>query len=259
MPFISVVAATLQIVIEEAFRAVAAISPVASLVSGELKTDDEHARWEDIKSELGRLTAQAGIATFLSAVQAQIIALSYQDNSTPLRVAVNAVGFAGVLLDVTAACLALQTATAVQRRIAVLERQIDDLIDVAVEQRLNVGRDPLRLPIPTALHRPMLSQFRDRRAKDVQAATEEPNAGVERPSRSQPADEIRGIQRSWLLLRGTASLGQATAIAMGLGVWCFFGSVQCLAIATQPRSVWIVSAVVCGLSGVVLRLASVFQ
>ncbi|KAJ7894157.1 hypothetical protein B0H13DRAFT_2525895 [Mycena leptocephala] len=73
-------------------------------------------------------------ATFLAAVQSQIIALSYQDNSTHLKTATNVLGFAGVLLDVTSACLGLMTSTVLQRHIAVVEKQLDAIEDASPEQ-----------------------------------------------------------------------------------------------------------------------------
>ncbi|KAJ3852479.1 hypothetical protein EV368DRAFT_82499 [Lentinula lateritia] len=63
--------------------------------------------WESAKNQVGRLSSEATIATFLAAVQSQIIAISYQDNSTNIQIATNALGFAGVLLDVITAFLAL--------------------------------------------------------------------------------------------------------------------------------------------------------
>ncbi|KAF8197824.1 hypothetical protein K438DRAFT_1824704 [Mycena galopus ATCC 62051] len=57
---------------------------------------------------------------------------------------------------------------------------------------------------------------------------------------------------------------------MLLGILCFFASVQCLAISTQPATVWILSAVICSfvvllpvvngfLSLIGIRLPSVFD
>ncbi|KAJ7792233.1 hypothetical protein B0H14DRAFT_171784 [Mycena olivaceomarginata] len=78
------------------------LSAISSLIKTQAAQD-----WENAKDNIGALTAEATVATFLAAVQAQLIALSYQDNSTRLKVATNALGFSGLLLDVITACLAL--------------------------------------------------------------------------------------------------------------------------------------------------------
>jgi hypothetical protein len=61
-------------------------------------------------------------ATFLAAVQAQIIAISYANNSSPTSVATNAFGFMGVMFDVIAALLALLSSTVMQTRVSVIDR-----------------------------------------------------------------------------------------------------------------------------------------
>ncbi|KAJ7326202.1 hypothetical protein DFH08DRAFT_885051, partial [Mycena albidolilacea] len=72
------------------------------------------------------LTATIGLAqaTFLAAIQAQLVATSYQDNSTRLKVATNALGFAGLLMGVISACLALLASNILQRHIAIVDKQL---------------------------------------------------------------------------------------------------------------------------------------
>jgi hypothetical protein len=80
----------------------------------------------------------AAQATFLAAVQSQILALSFQDNSTSLKITTNAFGFVGILLDVIAACLALLASTVLQRHIAVIEQQLDAIEDASSEQLMKM-------------------------------------------------------------------------------------------------------------------------
>ncbi|KAJ7846065.1 hypothetical protein B0H14DRAFT_964002 [Mycena olivaceomarginata] len=80
------------------------------------------------------LTSEATIATFLAAIQAQLVAISYQDNSTRLKVATNALGFAGLLIDVISACLALLASNILQRHIAIVEKQLTAIETATAEQ-----------------------------------------------------------------------------------------------------------------------------
>jgi hypothetical protein len=48
-------------------------------------------------------------------------------------------------------------------------------------------------------------------------------------------------------IQSAAFIGDAAGTAMLLGILCFFVSVQCLAVTTQPLGVWIVSAAICSL------------
>ncbi|KAJ7635466.1 hypothetical protein DFH06DRAFT_1479129 [Mycena polygramma] len=81
--------------------------------------------WGSIKDGVQSLNSKASTATFLAAVQSQIIAISYQNNSTAFPVATNVFGFLGVLSDVIAACLALLGSTILQRHITVVEKELD--------------------------------------------------------------------------------------------------------------------------------------
>ncbi|KAJ7230785.1 hypothetical protein C8J57DRAFT_1481244 [Mycena rebaudengoi] len=80
--------------------------------------------WETVKREMKALVTKAAIATFLAGVQSQTITLSHQDNSTRVKVATNVLGLAGMLLDVSAACLALVASARQEQRIGAVERQL---------------------------------------------------------------------------------------------------------------------------------------
>ncbi|KAJ7805795.1 hypothetical protein B0H14DRAFT_3484754 [Mycena olivaceomarginata] len=57
----------------------AAIVPYLSAVLSLLKTRAAP-DWDGTKGHVGALTSEATIATFLAAIQAQLVAISYQDN-----------------------------------------------------------------------------------------------------------------------------------------------------------------------------------
>ncbi|KAJ7805794.1 hypothetical protein B0H14DRAFT_2878532, partial [Mycena olivaceomarginata] len=75
--------------------------------------------------------------------------------------------------------------------------------------------------------------------------------------------DIRAMAESLTHIRGALSIGESAGGAIWYSVLCFFASVICLVVSTQPYTVWIVSAVVfsfvlihLGVLGI--RLPSVF-
>lgn len=72
-----------------------------------------------------------------------LIALSYQDNSTAAHLATNITGFAGILLDVMTAFLALIASTTIQRHISEVEKQLKALENFSEVQQLVKVEDSL--------------------------------------------------------------------------------------------------------------------
>ncbi|KAJ7026774.1 hypothetical protein C8F04DRAFT_1190173 [Mycena alexandri] len=150
-------------------------------------------------------------------------------------VATNALGFTGVILDVAAACIALLASTTLQRYIAVVEKQLDAIQDASPEQLKEIAdfinADQLVSSAPRTIsldvYRRMVGKLGDR----LVALHSVPNHG------DSEGGEILTVEAS----------GDAAGIAMQSGVLCFFGSVLCLAIASQPRTVWVSSSVILAL------------
>jgi hypothetical protein len=190
----------------------------------------------------------------LAAVQSQILALSYQDNSTRVKTAINAFGFAGVLLDVITACLALLASTILQRHVAILENQLAVVDDASQAQLADVwtllGSAGHRNLSPDIARR-FLMKIRARLA--VLAKTPPPDDvhGGDDIRFTLPMESsqlnVAAIPPSLKNIRSATSIGDAAGTAMLFGVLCFFASVLCLAISTQPPVVWIVSAGTCAL------------
>ncbi|KAJ7916274.1 hypothetical protein B0H13DRAFT_1998145, partial [Mycena leptocephala] len=208
--------------------------------------------WETVKSQVGGLTSEATIATFLAAVQSQILALSFQDNSTSLKITTNAFGFVGILLDVIAACLALLASTVLQRHIAVIEQQLDAIEDASSEQLMKMlhflKQSPLLLRAAEMfpdIYRRVQAKM-EARAIVLRRAQESPDAHLTRLPAS-PRLNIEVVPESMRHIRGAAPIGDAAGTAMLIGVLCFFASVICLAISTQPHEVWVISISVCSL------------
>ncbi|KAK6995893.1 hypothetical protein R3P38DRAFT_3423892 [Favolaschia claudopus] len=188
--------------------------------------------WDDIKSEIASLVSYATIATFLAAVQSQIIALSYQDNTSHVAVASNALGFAGVLFDVSSACFALGASTTLQRHTTIIDNEINAIDDASPRQlaQLNLAGlvDAYGVSDITArIHKKLETRMR-----------------ILRTENQSQTPLLRATQASWKEVQGALAVGNAASNLMILGVVCFFGSVICLAVSTQPRTVWIVSVVV---------------
>ncbi|KAJ7190330.1 hypothetical protein GGX14DRAFT_408102 [Mycena pura] len=201
--------------------------------------------WEAAKSQIGGLTSEAAIATFLAAVQAQIIALSYQDNSTRLKIATNSLGFAGVLLDVITACLALLASTVLQRHIAVVEQQLGAIENASVEQLREI-MDQCVLLAPD-VHRRVFVKVQARMdviKKQLGSVDAEGQLNFRTASAGL---HFEAVPEAIKHMQSVAPIGDAAGTAMLFGILCFFASVVCLAVSTQPVVVWIVSAATCSL------------
>ncbi|KAK6969327.1 hypothetical protein R3P38DRAFT_3146331 [Favolaschia claudopus] len=213
--------------------------------------------WDDIKSESTSLLSNAAIATFLAAVQSQIIALSYQDNTSHVAVASNVWGFAGVLFDVSSACFALGASTTLQRYTTIIDNEINAIDDASPCQLAQI--DIARLHGEThgvsdiwfRIHKKV--QMRMRILRNEQSQSQQNETSV--VDRGQPL--LHASQESWKEVQGALAVATAASNLMILGVLCFFGSVICLAVATQPRAVWIVSVVVTAWVILAVLIASV--
>ncbi|KAJ7825454.1 hypothetical protein B0H13DRAFT_2442400 [Mycena leptocephala] len=216
-------------------------------------------QWETVKNQVGDLVSAATIATFLAAVQSQIIALSYQDNSTHLKTATNVLGFAGVLLDVTSACLGLMTSTVLQRHIAVVEKQLDAIEDASPEQL----QETLRFLEASRTRGQLLASLLSSSAfpdllRRILAKVMARAAVLEKQNTDGDGGELNPLTESTgfrIEAVPNPSIGGAASGAMLLGVLCFFGSVICLAVSTQPHVVWIIAVALTG--GIFVAASSV--
>ncbi|KAJ7258024.1 hypothetical protein C8J57DRAFT_1720948 [Mycena rebaudengoi] len=227
--------------------------------------------WETVKSQVGGLTSEATIATFLAAVQSQILALSFQDNSTSLKITTNVFGFVGILLDVITACLALLASTVLQRHIAAIEQQLDAIEDTSSEQLIEMShflkQSPLLLRTAEMfpdIYRRVQAKMEARALIVLRRAQESADAYLTRLLAS-PRLNIEVVPESMRHIRGLVGRASAEPVgrarptliygtpgslcltAMLIGVLCFFASVICLAISTQPQEVWVISISICSL------------
>ncbi|KAJ7198128.1 hypothetical protein GGX14DRAFT_402155 [Mycena pura] len=232
-----------------------AIPATGTFIGGLLRpmlTNVRDMDWERVNNQIGSLTSEATIATFLAAVQSQVIALSYQDNSSGVKVATNVLGFAGVLLDVITAFLALLSSTILQRHITVVEKQLASMED-ATPGQLTKAFHFLTMNdsvLPRDMYRHLYVKGRQRLLvlSKSQEQDQNPNTEMSQWLTMRPEStelNIPLIAASCAHIQSAAFIGDAAGTAMLLGILCFFASVQCLAVATQPPAVWIVSTVIC--------------
>ena len=184
-------------------------------------------------------------ATFLAAVQTQTLSFSIQNNSTHLLIATNTFAFTSVILDVVGAFLAIQS--------SMLGQAHTDRIDSLHDELLGCTAEELR---PVIIQ---LRQFlRERRAMTthslvyhflMKAIMHLEKLGRD-PSQSGPngidnqlrlAPNLTDVIESAETIVRVSTVGEAAEIATRLGILCFLASVMCLAIATQPPSVWILA------------------
>ncbi|KAJ7789921.1 hypothetical protein B0H14DRAFT_229198 [Mycena olivaceomarginata] len=198
----------------------AAVVPYLSAVLSLLKTraaPDCHGT----KGHVGALTSEATIATFLAAIQAQLVAISYQDNSTRLKVATNALGFAGLLMGVISACLALLASNILQRHIAIVDKQLTAIETATAEQlddltlALTSGRllpAPDMFIIQRRTTEKMVARFTELQrtlpnAARAQGNNAELNRQTETAISGFQGPDIRAMAESLTHIRGALSIG----------------------------------------------------
>ncbi|KAK7013643.1 hypothetical protein R3P38DRAFT_3206203 [Favolaschia claudopus] len=199
--------------------------------------------WDHMKGVSAVFVSNAAIATFLAAVQSQIVALSYQENTSRVAVACNALGFAGVLFDGSSGFFALSASTKLERNIAIIEHQLSAIDDASPRQLAQISHREFERAYAdgglwSRIHKKVTLRMQtlqsQRLSQDVEDET------------TNNAPLLRALWLPWEQVQFALALGNLAMLAMKLGTLCFFGSVICLAMSTQPRAVWIVAVVVTG-------------
>ncbi|KAK6969320.1 hypothetical protein R3P38DRAFT_3146311 [Favolaschia claudopus] len=238
------------------------VVPSAQRASSALRTilpPPAHQDWDDIRNKGGSLVSNATMATFLAAVQSQIIALSYQDNTSPTAVASNALGFAGILLDVSSARMALNASAALQRHTTFIDNQFRAIDDASEGQLTQIDSSLLNQAIydvyglSSRIHKRLEARMRILR-NERQSRPNLPDDDVENAPLADNSSHIPllgGLPGALTSVQLAVAMGNAAGNLMVLGTLSFFGSVICLAASTQPRAVWIVSVAVIASVGLV--------
>jgi hypothetical protein len=226
------------------FEALKIISEVASVTSAARRNLDA------VKAQIVALSTEASIATFLSGVQAQIIALTFTNNSTRLKVAANAFGFMGLMWDVIAAFLGLYTSTIFQRNVSAIEKEIAHLTDPSVPQdhldefihhldsAWHKHSDHLSPLCVGLIRTQILPRFKN---PPKESSNDEKHVDDRFLSEDKP--DFKEFIRACHAIDEASVFGQVVGAAMVFGVICFLGSALFLAISTQPKEAYIPCAV----------------
>jgi hypothetical protein len=183
-------------------------------------------------------------ATFLAAVQAQIIAISYTNNSSPTGVATNAFGFMGVMFDVIAALLALLSSTIMQTRVSVIDRILINTAKLNNNQLAtflgSMGSSTRR---DTRFVRAMLRDIARPLLKRLVVADRQTVGGEYENLSGIDADDFdpdtdgSEVVKYCSEIDSIRVLGDAAGASMLFGILSFMASIVCLAVATQPVAV----------------------
>ncbi|KAJ7731630.1 hypothetical protein B0H16DRAFT_1583243 [Mycena metata] len=227
------------------------------------------------------LNSLAIIATFLAAVQAQVLSSSLDKDDTNLQIATNALLFGGVFVNVLSGTIAIVGAIQLQRTHGLLKQRESSLTtlrdglknadrsskerehdEVALVHHLRV----LEMVIFPLLHTPRLWNTHST------ALTKSANL-VEQIVRESDFDDSFQITAPYALseyrhttdrlaqsalltsLGFTASLTVPWLVLAGLG--CFTAGVACLVLDSQPVQVWATSFAVLGATALLLILVLV--
>jgi hypothetical protein len=246
-----------------------ALKPIIGLIQVVIAAASTPVQWDDIKAWINNLKSEATIvrtfyalsrfswkivhqATFLAAVQAQIIAISYTNNSSPTSVATNAFGFMGIMFDVIAALLALLSSTVMQTRVSVIDRILsntaklnNDQLAAFLGSMLNgSGRH-------TRFVRAMLLDIIQPLMKRLVVAGRQIAGGENENLSGIDADDFDPNTNGSQVVKYCSEidsirvLGDAAGASMLFGILSFMASIVCLAIATQPVTVWACMVMAC--------------
>lgn len=138
--------------------------------------------------------------------------------------------------------------TALQRHVDYVEKQLDAIEDASREQLNDIPRilRESRVSVPRELYRRLREKVNARLA-----VLDRADPGVDDDWDGQwdlptegPGLDIQAVPNALKQIRHVMANGDIASGALLIGVLCFFGSVICLAVATQPRAVWIVAALI---------------
>ena len=198
-------------------------------------------------------------ATFLAAVQAQIIAISYTNNSSPIGVATNAFGFMGIMFDVIAALLALLSSTVMQTRVSVIDRILSNTAKLNHDQlaafldRLAAfpgsmssgsGRDKIFVrSMLRDIAQPLFKLLKrlDVAGRQTVEGEYENLSAIDFDSYASGSQVVEYCSE----IDSIRVVGDAAGASMLFGILSFMASVVCLAIATQPVTVWACTVMAC--------------
>ena len=173
-------------------------------------------------------------AVFVGAIQTQGLALSFNDNATPLKVATNNIFFIGILLNVGGAYFALITASSLEADLSELKAFFQSKTD---QQLATIAQ----LPLSSLARRFVNSQCIDRNV--IYPA--EHSQSLPCPPEDMFADTT--LERLCLSITRNKNAGILGDVAIYIGFTTCLVAFLCLAQATQPAAVRITTPAIVGI------------
>jgi len=206
--------------------------------------------WADgMKARMDNVNALAVVATFLAAVQAQLISFTYLSNSTDLQKAVNTISFLGLSFDIIGTATGLISALTMQPDQLRLNQAVFEATTAhaewrsfsrELEQIAILDKGPGR-SVPQHLQEELARKQRDRWERQHFLELRKMKWIEEDRGRTR---EVEYVRRA--LVVGNIK-GMAPLCLMGMGIVCFFASLIAFTVDTQPTVVWaVLVASVCG-------------
>ncbi|KAJ7189280.1 hypothetical protein C8R46DRAFT_1056999 [Mycena filopes] len=239
-------------------------------------------RTESIKSMNDNLNSLAIIATFLAAVQAQVLTASMNQNGTNLQIATNALLFGGLFINALSGTIGIMGANQLQRTYGLLQQRetsIHSLAD-ALKKMSHPSKEAsedhvalfhhlylLQLIIFPLLHTPRLWNTQSAIIAQSAPLLEQIILGSDLPKslKITATYTLSDYRHATNRLAKSASLPSLAFAASLLVPWlvlaglcCFTTGVLCLVFDSQPRQVWAVSISALGCTGLLLLGVIVF-
>ncbi|KAJ6530101.1 hypothetical protein B0H19DRAFT_1192100 [Mycena capillaripes] len=234
-------------------------------------------RTDSLQLLITNLNSLAIIATFLAAVQAQVIGFSWDKNDTHLQKACNALFFAGLFVDILSGTIAIVGAVQLQRIYGLLQQRDASLTgfnDTA--KRLSNSQDSLALmhhlrflevvvfhPLSSPRLWKALLQPLNQSADLVKQMIEE--SEVEEALQiafAYSLSDYRDATNRLAASRFRTSLGFAADLTVSslviAGLACLIAGALCFALYSQPVGVWATAFGVLGSTMLMVLLVAAF-
>ncbi|KAJ7909191.1 hypothetical protein B0H13DRAFT_2014874 [Mycena leptocephala] len=230
-------------------------------------------RTDSLQLLITNLSSLAIIATFLAAVQAQVIGFSLDKNDTHLQKACNALFFAGLFIDILSGTIAIVGAVQLQRTYGLLQQRdvsLKGLIDIA--KKISDSHESLALVhhlgfLEVVIFQPLTSP------RMWNAISESLNESADLVERTMEESKVEDALKHFLLdyryttdqlaasgfrtsLGFAADLTVSTLILAGLG--CLIGGAFCFVLYNQPVEIWATSLAVLGSTILLIALVVAF-
>ncbi|KAJ7909172.1 hypothetical protein B0H13DRAFT_2014812, partial [Mycena leptocephala] len=210
-------------------------------------------RTDSLQLLITNLSSLAIIATFLAAVQAQVIGFSLDKNDTRLQKACNALFFAGLFIDILSGTIAIVGAVQLQRTYGLLQQRdvsLKGLIDIA--KKISDSHESLALVhhlgfLEVVIFQPLTSP------RMWNAISESLNESADLVEQTMEESKVEDALKHFLLdYRYTTDQLAASGFRTSLGF------AADLTVSTLPVEIWATSLAVLGSTILLIALVVAF-